>query len=99
MDTPITTQDLLDLLPIVAREDWEIFLDSSIRNTERRCPLCALAHEIDPSIDYREMACAAFLELGFSEIKNPSLKEIMDAADFPDQPLRPALMQALGMVK
>lgn len=102
MHKHITAQDLLDLLPIVAGQGWEIksFLDSaSIRNAESRCPLCALAYAICPSTNYHEMACAAFLELGFSSFNNPGIKQIMGAADFHNHPLRPALMQALGMVK
>lgn len=45
-----TLEEILDLLPIAADRGWTINSSAEIRDENGFCPLCALAHEIDPRV-------------------------------------------------
>jgi len=91
-------KDYLALLFIVSGREWtareEHGYSAVIRDAEGRCPLCSLAHEIDPSVDEKYDYPYALSECGLS---GDDIGDIADAADYKDHPLRPALMAALGM--
>lgn len=89
----ITADDLFDLLPIVDGRGWEGVV---IRDKDNRCPLCALANEIDPSIEFLIDAETAFKRLGLGRVASARWP-VMNAADWWGDPRRPRLMQALGM--
>ena len=93
----ITAQDLLDLMPIVADRGWLLAVTEVIRDADGRCPVCALANEIDPLIENKIFGHEAFGRLDIDE--PDAISRIMTAADLPSNALRPQLMQALGMVK
>lgn len=91
----MTAQDWIDLLPIVADRGWHVRLnDQYIRDRSDRCPICALAHEVDSSIDEYTFANRAAARVFDTQSCVPA---IMNAADSLTHPLRPALMHALGM--
>jgi len=90
--------DYLAILPIVAGRGWAIRKErlwhGSIRDAAGRCPLCALANEIDPSIEEKHDFLYA---LGRCGLSGEDSRDIADAADYRGHPLRPTLMSALGM--
>jgi hypothetical protein len=83
----VTPQDLIDLLPIVSDQQWEfreIFHGrSQIRNANNYCPLCALALEIDPSLDpgNRANAWVAMGDIGVDTDRSDAVCRIVAAAD------------------
>lgn len=93
----MNAQDWLDLMPLVADRGWRVKPDGYIRDREDRCPVCALAYVAsDGAIDSYKRAWNAAFEL----LERPcvaSVDAVVHAADGPNDPLRPALMAALGM--
>jgi hypothetical protein len=92
----IEVQDILDLLPIVADRGW-VITDrpfNTIRDRDGRCPICAFLNETH-GLNYRWEMKLAWGESNLP--RTAAIKRIAYAADYPDDPLRPALMQALGM--
>lgn len=59
----ITVEDILFWMPIVAHRGFYIRPDGQIRDRDDRCPLCALANEIDESIVEINCAGEAFSKL------------------------------------
>jgi len=92
-------QDYLSILPIVAERGWIVRTDGryrgAIQDAEGRCPLCSLAHEIDPSVDETYAYRYALARCGLPWDDDSNI--IAAAADYGDHPWRPALMAALGM--
>lgn len=91
----ITAQDLLDLMPIVKDRGWRVDGLGWIRDAQDRCPICALAYEISNGRTNYLTFYKAAARHGWGAIGGA--KRIANAADNPKNPLRPALMQALGM--
>jgi hypothetical protein len=85
----------LELLPIVADRGWQLIGDR-IRDREKRCPLCALVHELSAGeISARELVYVAFARIGLRADNDSN--EIIDAADCDGSLMRDDLMDALGM--
>jgi hypothetical protein len=91
-----TAQDFIDLLPIVSHQAWTVNLyTNAMRNEVWRCPICALAKEIDPGVDYQVLAHAAMQDIG---VASPdAIRAVMNAADRPGHDLRARLLLALGI--
>jgi hypothetical protein len=87
----------LELLPIVADRGWEIRPSGVIRDRDSRCPLCALANEIDHTILYIGAYPAALKRAGLMLLFEAH--SVATAADRTNHPLRNDLMAALGMTK
>lgn len=91
-------QRWLDLLPIVSDRRWVVKngykLRSCIRDQDNACPVCALINELSDTHNWCSAAHAA--AQSFFEESN-GVGAIMEAADYPDHPLRPHLLAALGL--
>lgn len=91
----MTTQDWINLMPIVADRGWVERTLGIIRDGAGRCPICALVHEISGGlIDLMGDANYA------ARLLNGTIAgagALVDAADNRNHPGRPALMAALGM--
>jgi hypothetical protein len=86
----------LELLPIVADRRWRVKADGLIRDRDGRCPICALAHEMDSRLPWFQMYHSALKGIGLPK-DDMDADRVACAADEPKHPLRPALMAALGM--
>ena len=61
----VSTQELLDLLPLVADQKWTVRgLSKAIRNSLGECPICAIVNEINNSKQFRLDAGPALGSLG-----------------------------------
>jgi len=103
-------QVLLDLLPIVADRGWDVGERGVIRDRDGRCPMCALANEIDPGMVMVLQAKQAIKEV-FGVVQRDERQRVgqvvqilMDAADggyYPDPVLltriRAVMRYKLGM--
>jgi hypothetical protein len=101
----ITSQDILDLLPIVQDRGWTIEHDL-IRDRDNRCPVCALVHELSGGeIRYTYDAGMAVAELlGVFDWPTVysiavSICPIVSAADSSEAAGRPQLLEALGLTE
>ena len=72
-----TTQELLDLLPIVADQKWRVTF-GSVRNQDGACPICAVVNEITGENTHKVDAHAAMNSLGYYT----GFGEFMMVADF-----------------
>lgn len=87
----ITTQELLDLLPIVADQQWRVTFDT-IRNQDGACPICAVVNEITGEKNYRLDADSALRALGYYT----GFGEFLLSADFDSvNPTRRAIRQQM----
>lgn len=97
----VTAEQILDILPIVANQGWRIRVDGgAVRNRKGVCPVCALVNELTGETFWRAAAHSAWCSLtgaDWSSDNDGAAMLIAQAADDPASPLRPALMQALGM--
>ena len=89
----ITVDDVLDVMPILARQGWRIKRGGHIRNRNGRCPLCALAHKVGPSFARRLNALDAARTLG---LKDLAMLAIVAASDGMQSAVRDRLVQTLG---
>jgi hypothetical protein len=99
--TTITTQDLIDLLPVVQDRGWEILPNGYIRDRDGRCPICSLVHELSGGeIDYTFNTFSAMERyLGTVDEKTDvSIQRIMNAADGVWGAVREDMVEALGLV-
>jgi hypothetical protein len=99
----ITGQSLVALLPLLQGQGWRVGTSwnpasawAPIRNAEGRCPICALAHLIDPEIKLREAATASLEDLGVY-LDSAATDVITRAADYSTNVHRQVLMRLLGM--
>jgi hypothetical protein len=93
----ITIDDVIDLLPIIADRQFAVEEDGAIRDERNRCPLCALANEIDPVVDYCGFASAALRQADV-DMPMDERRRFMRAADVAlDDELRARMKQALGV--
>ena len=95
---PRTWAEWLTALGAVVDRGWHVQHDGSIRDTDARCPLCALAHEVsggrvDLIVNWQEAMRRLFWRRG------PAAAAIARAADLPHSPFRPVLESALGVQK
>jgi hypothetical protein len=91
-----TAQDFIGLLPIVSHQAWTIDLNTNaIRNEVWRCPICALAKEIDPGVDYQILAHRSMQDIDVDSTY--AISALMSAADRPGHDLRARLLLALGI--
>ena len=63
-DQHITNQELLDLLPLVADQQWSKAYGAAIRNQDGACPICAIVNEINGERKFTTDAFAALNTLG-----------------------------------
>ena len=92
----ITPDTLIDLMPIVANRGWRVVNSTGwIRDSDDRCPICALANEIDANV-YWSLAAHAAMTLLCAEVFDAT-ESVANAADRHNHALRGKLMQALGM--
>lgn len=91
---PVTVQDFLDLMPLVADRGWRVDHNGEIRDRDGRCPICALGNEI-LGTDQRNGTLSGFP--GRTQGESDAIGYVIFAADYPEDNLRPALMRALGM--
>jgi hypothetical protein len=92
----------MELMPLVAHWDWQLdVVGGIIRSDSGRCPVCALAYEVDPSISYYTIAAWALRDMlqirEFPNAVRDELMEVIDAADRVNSPHRKYLMELLEM--
>lgn len=97
----ITTNDIIELLPIVAHKQWTVNMYDEIRDEDGRCPICSLIHEIDSDIDVYLTPSIAFEDLGLT-MDESKLDNFMDAADTEytsgvKKSIRNKMLKALGI--
>lgn len=96
----MTSQDYIDLLPIVSGQTWsEDIFDGRIRNEKGQCPLCALAEEIRPELQFTVSYYDATLgaDLLPDQLRLSAIHQVANAADRKEHPKHRALKLALGM--
>ena len=84
MKERITVENILDLMPIVAGQQWKTDGAGRIRNEKNACPICALVNELtDRAINYKLMAHCALEELRGRSDHNEkkAISLVVDAAD------------------
>lgn len=94
----VTAKDWLDLMPLVADKGWAV-AGGRLRDGDGRCPICALLYETHgtgSSELYWLAVREAFGERARGELEYAA-DDIARAADMPSDPLRPALLAALGL--
>lgn len=92
----ITTEQILDLLPIVADQEWKIE-GCVIRNTEGVCPICAVVNEIIGEKNWRLMAVTALNDIGVEGGVGGSANQFILAADGEEGPIRDQIIDILGV--
>lgn len=97
----VTIQDIIDLLPILRDRGWRASGSngSMLRDYGGRCPLCALANEIDPRSDRRSYYFGAIADMGIS-ITAADAQRLVHAADntqLANPALRRKIANALGV--
>ena len=88
------SQDVIDLLPIVADRGWMVTRLGWMRDKDNRCPLCAFTNEV-AGTQWHGAAQLAWREAFGTEPK--FLLPMIMAADGENGELRRAMKQALGL--
>ena len=65
MSARTTVEDVLGLMPIVSSRGWAV-RGGALADSDGRCALCALAHEIDPNFNSLQDFTSAAAVLGIS---------------------------------
>lgn len=98
----ITARDIIDLLPITTiGHKWGTRKFAWIRDDAARCPLCALAHAVDPRFTSTifDNSAAAVLTRDGDHFPMVEHGIIVDAADRSAGPYRDAMLAALGIAE
>lgn len=91
----INPEDIIDLLPIVADQEWIVRKSGAIRNLVGECPACAVLNKISetrPSSTNIALSCQPL------NILLRGLSLFVDAADYKtNTPMRREILQNLGL--